>query len=183
MKSKMRKIVGVLISATMLLTMTMGVFAAGSSTNGSNGVTATGIEGLAVTAGEQPGQDVITNLAGAGFTLVASYEVKGTITGGSATLTFPVTGATSSSKIAVLHKVNGSWVKESSVAGNGVVSTTVTSLSPFAVVADSSTLSGTTKTGASPKTGESAGILGLGVLALAAVAGVYGLNRKKAYSK
>lgn len=102
------------------------------------------------------------------------------------TLTFSIPGVVPTTKIKVLH-FKGSWEVVPSKAGNGTVEATFESLSPVAFVVDKSTMdtsTGTTGaaagTGAtSPKTGESSAVMGLGLVALLAAGGAFGLSRKK----
>lgn len=184
MKSRIRKIVGVALSVMMLLTMTVSVFAAGSKAVNSGSCSAKGIENFkAVASSEQPSAAEIASLVGSNYTFDHSYEITGNIVG-DVEITFPLSGAVSSTKAAVLHKVDGTWIKESSSVGTGIVTASgIKSLSPFAVVVDKSTLKGTSNNGTSPKTGESSMVLGAGVLAIIAVVGIYGVNRKKTYNK
>lgn len=192
-KSRMKKLVGVLVSAVMLLTMTMGVFAAGSpSANFQSGTKATDKDGNPVTvtfaaATQTPSAADITAVIPNG-TLATSFDLTAPdwdFANGPLTISFPLAGATSNTKAAVLH-FDGSWKNVTGSVGDGVITGTFDSLSPVAIVVDNSTLTNSgngTATGTSPKTGESTLVLALGVLAMAAAAGAYGLNRKKAYNK
>lgn len=94
------------------------------------------------------------------------------------TITFEMSGVTSSSKVWVLHydTEKGAWEKLEATAGEGTITATFSSLSPVAFVVDTDTLSsgaGTT----SPKTSASA-VSAVAVLGLSAVAGVCGLKKK-----
>ena len=189
----MKKLVGVLVAATMLLTMTMGVFAAGSpSASFQGGTKATDKNGNAVSvtfaaATQTPSTADITAAVPNG-TLATSFELTAPdwdFANGALTISFPLAGATSSTKAAVLH-YDGGWKNVTGSVGDGVITGTFESLSPVAIVVDNSTLTNSgngSATGTSPKTGESSLVLALGVLAMAAAAGAYGLNRKKAYNK
>ena len=55
------------------------------------------------------------------------------------TITFKVPGVLSTTKVAVLHYVDGAWQVEPSKAGNGTITATFDSLSPVAFVAVSYT--------------------------------------------
>lgn len=192
--SRMRKIVGVLLSATMLFTMTMGVFAAGSpSANFQSGTKAVDKDGNAVAvtfaaATQTPSEADVTAAIPNG-TLVSAFDLTApdwNFANGPLTISFPLAGATSSTKAAVLHYNGSAWENVTGTVGDGFVTGTFTSLSPVAVVVDNSTLSNTgngTSNGTSPKTGESSLVLTLGLIAMIAAAGAYGLNRKKAYNK
>lgn len=192
-KSRMKKLVGVLVAATMLLTMTMGVFAAGSpSASFQGGTKATDKNGNAVSvtfgaATQTPSAADITATVPNG-TLATSFDLTAPdwdFSNGALTISFPLAGATSSTKAAVLH-YDGGWKNVTGSVGDGVITGTFESLSPVAIVVDNSTLTNSgngSATGTSPKTGEPSLVLALGVLAISAAAGAYGLNRKKAYNK
>ena len=93
------------------------------------------------------------------------------------TITFSVPGVVSTTKVAVLHYNGSAWEVVDSKAGEGTITATFNSLSPVAFVIDKNTAATTTST--SPKTGESFAVIGLGVIALMAAGGAYGLSRKK----
>lgn len=100
------------------------------------------------------------------------------------TITFTVPGVVSTTKVAVLHyNKQGVWEVVPSQAGEGTITATFNDLSPVAFIVDKNTSSSTTGTGngsaTSPKTGESFAVIGLGVIALLAAGGAYGLSRKK----
>ena len=98
------------------------------------------------------------------------------------TLTFTVTGVTTSSVVKVLHydTTAGAWEVVDSKVGNGTVEATFTSLSPVAFVFDGQTVAAGTST--SPKTGETSAAGVAGVVAVAAVLGmgVLSFRRKRA---
>ncbi len=89
------------------------------------------------------------------------------------TITMNMAGVTATSKIAVLHYVNGAWVNVPATAGNGTVTFTVDTLSPFAFFVE-----GGTATTTSPKTGQSS-VASIAVLGLATLAAAYVVSRKK----
>ena len=95
------------------------------------------------------------------------------------TITFSVPGVVSTTKVAVLHynAQRSAWEVVDSKAGEGTITATFNSPSPVAFVIDKNTAATTTST--SPKTGESFAVIGLGVIALMAAGGAYGLSRKK----
>ena len=93
------------------------------------------------------------------------------------TITFSVPGVVSTTKVAVLHYTGSAWEVVPSQAGEGTITATFNSLSPVAFVIDKNTAATTTST--SPKTGESFAVIGLGVIALMAAGGAYGMSRKK----
>lgn len=113
------------------------------------------------------------------------------------TLTFSIPGVIPTTRIEVLHYKNG-WEVVPSTPGYDCVTATFNDLSPVAFVVDQSTLasaseptvSGETENGnsvtssktsgaTSPKTGESSAVMGLGLAALLAAGGAFGLSRKK----
>ena len=110
---------------------------------------------------------------------VQEVVVEGTIPADQwpVTITFSVPGVVSTTKVAVLHYTGSAWEVVPSQAGEGTITATFNSLSPVAFVVDRNTLGSTTST--SPKTGESFAVIGLGVIALMAAGGAYGLSRKK----
>lgn len=110
---------------------------------------------------------------------VQEVVVEGTIPADQwpVTITFSVPGVVSTTKVAVLHYTGSAWEVVPSQAGEGTITATFNSLSPVAFVVDKNTLGSTSST--SPKTGESFAVIGLGVIALMAVGGAYGLSRKK----
>jgi len=71
------------------------------------------------------------------------------------TITFNVTGVTSSSKVTLLHYVNNAWTVVPCTVGNGTVTASFDSLSPVAFIVDSSTAATASTSVKSPKTGES----------------------------
>lgn len=93
------------------------------------------------------------------------------------TITFSVPGVVSTTKVAVLHYKGSAWEVVDSKAGEGTITATFDDLSPVAFIVDKNTAATTTST--SPKTGESFAVIGLGVIALMAAGGAYGLSRKK----
>ncbi len=110
---------------------------------------------------------------------VQEVVVEGTIPADQwpVTITFSVPGVVSTTKVAVLHYTGSAWEVVPSQAGEGTITATFNSLSPVAFVVDKNTLGSTSST--SPKTGESFAVIGLGVIALMAAGGAYGLSRKK----
>lgn len=99
-----------------------------------------------------------------------------------ATLTFVVPGVTTSTKVAVLHYNGSAWEVVPSTAGNGTIEATFESLSPVAFVVDKNTTSSasaTTGSATSPKTGESAVVMGFALVALLAAGGAWALTTKK----
>ena len=104
-------------------------------------------------------------------------------------VTLNVDGVTASSKVIVLHYVNGAWQQETAVAGNGTVTVTLNSLSPVAVYVEANaaagngngSTTGTTANGAkvSPKTGAAPTMTFVVAIAAAAVAGMCVTAKKK----
>ena len=94
------------------------------------------------------------------------------------TITVKVTGVTEASKVAVLHYTNGKWEDVNAVAGNGTVTFTVNSLSPFAFIVDANTAKNVGST-TSPATGEANTMVWVAIVAVAAAAGMVVTYRKK----
>lgn len=92
------------------------------------------------------------------------------------TITFEVPGVLATTKVAVLHYVDGAWKVEPSKAGKGTITATFDSLSPVAFVVDKSTsASGVT----SPKTGQDAGVTAAAIMVVTALGGAVLLKRKE----
>lgn len=94
------------------------------------------------------------------------------------TITVKVTGVTETSKVAVLHYTNGKWEDVNAVAGNGTITFTVNSLSPFAFIVDANTAKNVGST-TSPATGEANTMVWVAIVAVAAAAGMVVTYRKK----
>lgn len=94
------------------------------------------------------------------------------------TITVKVTGVTEASKVAVLHYTNGKWEDVKAVAGNGTITFTVNSLSPFAFIVDANTAKNVGST-TSPATGEANTMVWVAIVAVAAAAGMVVTYRKK----
>lgn len=94
------------------------------------------------------------------------------------TITVKVTGVTEASKVAVLHYTNGKWEDVNAVAGNGTITFTVNSLSPFAFIVDANTAKNAGST-TSPATGEANTMVWVAIVAVAAAAGMVVTYRKK----
>lgn len=94
------------------------------------------------------------------------------------TITVKVTGVTETSTVAVLHYTNGAWEDVKATAGNGTVTFTVNSLSPFAFIVDANTAKNVGST-TSPATGEANTMVWVAIVAVAAAAGMVVTYRKK----
>ena len=94
------------------------------------------------------------------------------------TITVKVTGVTETSTVAVLHYTNGAWEDVKATAGNGTVTFTVNSLSPFAFIVDANTAKNAGST-TSPATGEANTMVWVAIVAVAAAAGMVVTYRKK----
>lgn len=92
------------------------------------------------------------------------------------TITFKVPGVLATTKVAVLHYVDGAWQVEPSKAGNGTITATFDSLSPVAFVIDKNTSSSAVT---SPETGENTAIPAVGAVVIAAVFGAVVLRKKE----
>lgn len=92
------------------------------------------------------------------------------------TIRFNVPGVTASSKVIVLHYLDGKWQKESPTLGKGTVTVTFSKLSPVAIYVDKDTAAsaGTVDSskGSSPKTGEAPVMAMVVVVAVLAAAGM-----------
>ena len=119
------------------------------------------------------------------------------------TITAKVPGVTEDSTVFVLHYTNGAWENVNAVAGNGTVTFTVNSLSPFAFIVDaktasstgstvnggsngsattgtgSSSASGSNTSATSPATGEANTMAWVAIVAVAAAAGMVVTYRRK----
>ena len=94
------------------------------------------------------------------------------------TITVEVTGVTETSTVGVLHYTNGKWEDVNAVAGNGTITFTVNSLSPFAFIVDANTAKNAGST-TSPATGEANTMVWVAIVAVAAAAGMVVTYRKK----
>lgn len=203
MKNKMRKLVGAVISAALLATMSFGVLAAPSpAVSGTvskvNAATDASGNAVEVKLAEVPAQyaeavaqiknvDTLKEVLGSAFvegmSVVDVKEV--TVPEGTTfpvTITFAVPGVTAGTKVAVLHYNGSAWETIEATAGAGTITATFTSLSPVAFVVDKNTASSSTAaktTSTSPKTGESSMVVVVGMLAMIAAAGACGLKKKE----
>lgn len=202
MKNKMRKLVGAVISAALLATMSFGVLAAPSpAVSGTvskvNAATDANGNAVEVKLAEVPAQyaeavaqiknvDTLKEVLGSAFVEgMAVVDVKEVTAEGATfpvTITFSVPGVKADTKVAILHYNGSAWEVVDSKAGNGTITATFTSLSPVAFVVDKNTASSSTAvktTSTSPKTGESSMVVVVGMLAMIAAAGACGLKKKE----
>ncbi len=210
----MKKVIAILLACVLVLGASMTVFAEPSPSGSSDD---TGIEaempdypdGEVIVSQDYPTQaeadaaaalqaapaETLTEVVGAdeakNMSLVTVMDVKVVGEG----VTFPVTirfyvpGVTTSSRVIVLHYINGSWQKESPALGKGTVTVTFSSLSPVAIYVDNDTAAnGTSGTGTgttdgsagrSPKTGEAPVMAVVVVVAALAAAGMTVSTRRK----
>lgn len=211
----MKKIAALLLAGVFTLGITMTAFAAPSPTADYNysGVTASSTAGevvvsasyeteeekaAAVALAEDP-VNTLAEVAGAeaaeDMSLAALFDVS--VTGDvtfPVTITFSVSGVTTSSTVYVLHYVNGAWQRENPTLGTGTVTVTFSSLSPVAIYVDkASAANGASGTGASgttgtadtgktsPKTGEAPVMAVVAIIACCAVTGMaVSVRRKRA---
>lgn len=192
----MKKVVALLLAGVLTLGASMTAFAAPSpSGNTSNAtITATSDQGNVIVsqnykteAEKKAAQDLaaapidtLTSVVGAdeakdmSLVSVMDVSIQGTVTF-PVTITFNVPGVTTSSKVTVLHYVNGQWQKENPTLGKGTVKVTFNSLSPVAIYVDKTTAANagnTTSNGKAPKTGEAPV---MGVVAAVAVMAALGM--------
>ena len=201
----MRKLVTFMLAAVTALSMTCTVFAAPSPTSigavSTTGATAEGKNGpVTVTIAEttqKPNTAVVADTKLDNATIIGSVDISlPADTVFPATVTVKVAGVTANTKLVVLHYVDGAWKTENSKCGDGTVTISdLNSCSPFAFVADKTTVStsttdstagGTTTTGAangtngttSPKTGETAAMPMVALIGVLAMAGVVLVSKK-----
>mgnify|MGYP000718349986 FL=1 len=91
------------------------------------------------------------------------------------TITFKVPGVLETTKVAVLHYVDGAWKQETAKAGQGTITATFDSLSPVAFVVDKNTAASSST---SPKTGESMAVTMAAVVVVVAAAGAFAFRKK-----
>lgn len=96
------------------------------------------------------------------------------------TLTVKVTGVTKDSTVAVLHynAETKTWENVNATAGDGTITFTVNSLSPFAFIVDANTAKNAGST-TSPATGEANTMTWVAIVAVAAAAGMVVTYRRK----
>lgn len=202
----MRKLVTFMLAAVTALSMTCTVFAAPSPTSigavSTTGSTATDANGKTITATvaettQKPDTAVVASTKLDNATVIGSVDISlPADTVFPATVTVKVAGVTANTKLVVLHYVDGAWKTENSKCGDGTVTISdLNSCSPFAFVADKTTVStsttdstagGTTTTGAangtngttSPKTGETAAMPMVALIGVLAMAGVVLVSKK-----
>ena len=190
----MKKLVTFVLAAVTALSMTCTAFAAPSpaavGSVSTTGATATDANGKAITATvttttQKPGADVIASTKLANAELIGSVDISlpaGTTS--PATVTVKVAGVTANTKLVVLHYVDGAWKTETAKCGDGTVTISgLTSCSPFAFVADKTTVGAATTTAAngttSPKTGETAAMPIVALICALAMAGVVLVSKKR----
>lgn len=189
----MKKLVTFVLAAVTALSMTCTAFAAPSpaavGSVSTTGATATDADGKAITATvttttQKPGADVIASTKLANAELIGAVDIS--LPAGTkfpANVTVKVAGVTANTKLVVLHYVDGAWKTETATCGDGTVTISgLTSCSPFAFVADKTTVgaaatpaNGTT----SPKTGETAAMPIVALICALAMAGVVLVSKKR----
>lgn len=192
----MRKLVTFMLAAVTALSMTCTVFAAPSPTSigavSTTGSTATDANGKAITATvaettQKPDTAVVESTKLDNATIIGSVDIS--LPAGTAfpaTVTVKVAGVTANTKLVVLHYVDGAWKTENSKCGDGTVTISgLNSCSPFAFVADKTTVTTTTNGAAngtngtaSPKTGETAAMPMVALIGVLAMAGVVLVSKK-----
>lgn len=193
----MKKLVTFMLAAVTALSMTCTVFAAPSPTSigavSTTGSTATDANGKAITATvaettQKPDTAVVASTKLDNATVIGSVDIS--LPAGTAfpaTVTVKVAGVTANTKLVVLHYVDGAWKTENSKCGDGTVTISgLNSCSPFAFVADKTTVTTTTNGTsngasngtASPKTGETAAMPMVALIGVLAMAGVVLVSKK-----
>ena len=193
----MRKLVTFMLAAVTALSMTCTVFAAPSPTSigavSTTGSTATDANGKAITVTiaettQKPDTAVVASTKLDNATIIGSVDIS--LPAGTAfpaTVTVKVAGVTANTKLVVLHYVDGAWKTENSKCGDGTVTISgLNSCSPFAFVADKTTVTTTTNGTsngaangtASPKTGETAAMPMVALIGVLAMAGVVLVSKK-----
>ena len=100
------------------------------------------------------------------------------------TIIFQVAGVTPSSKVVLLHYINGAWENIPATPGNGTVTGTFNSLSPVAFVVKKAEAASTVPGGKSPATGMTAPVWPVALAAVAVVGmGVCAYMRKRELSR
>lgn len=191
----MKKLVTFVLAAVTALSMTCTAFAAPSpaavGSVSTTGATATDANGKAITATvttttQAPSADVVKSTGVANAELIGCVDIS--LPAGTtfpATVTVKVAGVKADTKLAVLHYVDGQWKTETAKCGDGTVTISgLTSCSPFAFVADKTTVAATTTTGSgngttSPKTGETAAMPIAALVCALAMAGVVLVSKKR----
>lgn len=192
-----KKLIAGLVGVITCLTLGMSVLAAPSPT--STGLVRTGsgvdkngnsVEIVVSAATQSVATADLPSLLGSGYVNgMTVVDVKDVSVVGDAsliqwpvTITFNVAGVTSSSKIAVLHYVDGAWKSVSCSAGEGTITATFDSLSPVAFIVDTATSSVSATSGSSttsPKTGDFSWVIGfIGAAAIGCAALTF--SRKRA---
>lgn len=90
------------------------------------------------------------------------------------TITFKVPGVVETTKVAVLHYVDGAWKVEPSKAGKGTITATFDSLSPVAFIVDENTAVDPK----APPMGENAMVTVVALVAIVAAAGAVVLKKR-----
>lgn len=191
MKTKFMKTLGVVMAAVLCFGMTAlaapspsGTGFTGSATDKSgNAVTLTVSQTFS--ADEQTAVDTVKTADGLKAILGSDYNenmVVQSVINVSApegaefplTISFPVAGVTSSSKVQILHWNGSAWEKIATTVGNGTASGTFNSLSPVAFVVDKTTAA----TGTSPKTGAATTTATVALLGLCAAVAAFGFKKR-----
>lgn len=175
MKNLTKKIVALASVAVLTLAMGLTAFAAGSPVAGVTASDNVTLSAASVTPSlsDSAVADLVSK-AGitANASVLAAFDINAAGWTAGQTITLNVPSVTANSKVVVLHYVGNAWTVEPSTCGAGTVSITPSSLSPFAIVADTTTLSTakTTGTATSPKTGEASTVAVVSLVALLACA-------------
>lgn len=181
----MRKLAKLAIAMTVVMSMGITAMAAGSisttySFSGATDDSGNAIE-LTVAAATETvtAADAVAAIAAASDISIATEDAVVIIQEITApegaefplTITLSVGGVTADSTVAVLHYTEGAWEYVAATAGDGVVSFTVSSLSPIAVVVE-----GTSTT--SPETGE-ASMVSIMMIAAVALGTAFVVSKRK----
>ncbi len=191
-----KRIAAVFCAAVLMLALPTMAFAAGSGstqsgTAGNVGWTLTGLPAgtaasVSATAATDATLDGAIGVISDSQAKFGPWDIKLMVDGkevtsgfGSLTISLPVDSAYNGCPVTVYHNHNGVVKQYKGTVSNGAVSVTITELSTFALVVDTS--GATVNSGAtSPKTGVDTGVVAGASLALLAGAGVvaYALRRK-----
>lgn len=185
-----KRVLGLALSLTLMLAMSVSVFAAGSpqgngtvssgTSNGQNVIFGDKLDDSFMQAAQQN-----MGKAPAGTRIVDIVDVKGPegyVKGTAITITFNVAGVVAGQQVGVLHqKADGSWEYLNGTAGNGTITVHFPNgLSPVAFVVGGQIKTGTTgTTGTSPKTGEFGTTSVLAIIAVLAMGGAVACYRKR----
>ncbi|MDD3141936.1 MAG: LPXTG cell wall anchor domain-containing protein [Lachnospiraceae bacterium] len=179
----MRKLVKIILAATLVLSMSATALAAGSKEQAVEVRSAVDKNGNAVTitveaSSQGLSEAQIESATGEDNTSILKImdleAPEGTVF--PITVTLNVAGVKAGMAIHVLHWNGTAWEEVSATAGDGTVTATFSSLSPVAIVAEKAA---STTAAKSPKTGEVNYVMFAAMISIIALASAYSVYRKK----